>query len=144
MKNKSEVIAPLILAGSLYIEFHCITPDSHSALTSLADINWMYLSLVIGVALIISLLALSYIHDILFFLKIEKDGDITYSFVVALAIFGILVLRNCLIVLSDTQFGNLMSFVSVPIFGAFWSLSKRTLKANRKYNKNRNKHYESK
>lgn len=143
MKNKSEVIAPLILVGSLYIEFHCITPDSHSALTSLADINWMYLSLVIGVALIISLLALSYIHDILFFLKIEKD-DITYSFVVALAIFGILVLRNCLIVLSDTQFGNLMSFISVPIFGAFWSLSKRTLKANRKYNKNRNKHYESK
>lgn len=144
MKNKSEVIAPLMLVGSLYIEFHCITPDSHSALTRLADINWEYLFLVIALALFISLLALSYIHDILFFLKIEKDDDITYSFVIALAIFGILVLRNCLIVLSDTQFGNLMSFVSVPIFGAFWSLSKRTLKANRKYNKNRNKHHESK
>lgn len=139
MKNKSEVIAPLMLVGSLYIEFHCITPDSHSALTRLADINWEYLFLVIALALFISLIVLSYIHDILLYFKFEKEGDITYSFVIALAIFGILVLRNCLIVLSDTQFGNLMSFISIPIFGAFWSLSKRTLKANRKYNKNRNK-----
>lgn len=138
MKNKSEIFAFLLFVGLLYIEFHCITPDSHSALTSLADINWEYLCIVIAIALIISLLALSYIHDILFFLKIEKD-DITYSFVVALAIFGILVLRNCLIVLSDTQFGNLMSFVSVPIFGVFWSLSKRVLKSNRKQDKNPNK-----
>lgn len=144
MKNKSEVIAPLMLVGSLYIEFHCITPDSHSALTRLADINWEYLFLVIALALFISLIVLSYIHDILLYFKFEKEGDITYSFVIALAIFGILVLRNCLIVLSDTQFGNLMSFVSVPIFGAFWSLSKRTLKANREYNKNRNKRHESK
>lgn len=140
MKNKYEIFAFLLFIGLLYIEFHCITPDSHSALTSLADINWEYLCLVIAIALIISLLALSYIHDILFFLKIEKDGDITYSFVVALAIFGILVLRNCLIVLSDTQFGNLMSFVSVPIFGVFWSLSKRVLKSNRKQDKNSDKH----
>lgn len=140
MKNKSEISAFLMFVGLLYIEFHCITPDSHSALTRLADINWTYLCLVIGIALFISMLALSYIHDILLFFKLEKEGDITYSFVIALAIFGILVLRNCLIVLSDTQFGNLMSFVSVPIFGAFWSLSKRTLKANRKYNKSRNKH----
>lgn len=138
MKNKSEIFAFLLFVGLLYIEFHCITPDSHSALTSLADINWEYLCIVIAIALIISLLALSYIHDILFFLKIEKD-DITYSFVVALAIFGILVLRNCLIVLSDTQFGNLMSFISVPIFGVFWSLSKRVLKSNRKQDKNPNK-----
>ena len=138
MKNKSEIFAFLLFVGLLYIEFHCITPDSHSALTSLADINWEYLCIVIAIALIISLLALSYIHDILFFLKIEKD-DITYSFVVALAIFGILVLRNCLIVLSDTQFGNLTSFVSVPIFGVFWSLSKRVLKSNRKQDKNPNK-----
>lgn len=138
MKNKSEIFAFLLFVGLLYIEFHCITPDSHSALTSLADINWEYLCIVIAIALIISLLALSYIHDILFFLKIEKD-DITYSFVVALAIFGILVLRNCLIVLSDTQFGNLMSFISVPIFGVFWSLSKRILKSNRKQDKNPNK-----
>lgn len=144
MKNKSEVIAPLMLVGSLYVEFHCITPDSHSALTSLADINWEYLFLVIALALFISLIVLSYIHDILLYFKFEKEGDITYSFVIALAIFGILVLRNCLIVLSDTQFGNLMSFISVPIFGAFWSLSKRTLKANREYNKNRNKRHESK
>lgn len=144
MKNKSEVLALLMFVGLLYVEFHCITPDSHSALTKLTDINWMYLCLVIAVALVISLIALSYIHDVLLFFKFEKDGDITYSFVIALAIFGILVLRNCLIVLSDTQFGNLMSFVSVPIFGAFWSLSKRTLKANRQYNKNRNKHHESK
>lgn len=140
MKNKSEVLALLMFVGLLYVEFHCITPDSHSALTRLTDINWTYLSLVIGIALLISLIVLTYVHDILLFLKLEKDGDITYSFVIALAIFGILVLRNCLIVLSDTQFGNLMSFVSVPIFGAFWSLSKRTLKANRKYNKSRNKH----
>jgi len=139
MNNKSEVLVPLMLAGLLYVEFHCITPDSHSALTSLADINWMYLSLVIGVALLISLIVLSYIHDILLFFKIEKDGDITYSFVIALAIFGILVFRNCLIVLSDTQFGNLMSFVSVPIFGVFWSLSKRVLKSNRKQDKNSDK-----
>lgn len=139
MKNKYEIFAFLLFIGLLYIEFHCITPDSHSALTSLADINWEYLCLVIAIALIISLLALSYIHDILFFLKIEKDGDITYSFVVALAIFGILVLRNCLIVLSDTQFGNLMSFVSIPIFGVFWSLSKRVLKSNRKQDRNPNK-----
>lgn len=138
MKNESEIFAFLLFVGLLYIEFHCITPDSHSALTSLADINWEYLCIVIAIALIISLLALSYIHDILFFLKIEKD-DITYSFVVALAIFGILVLRNCLIVLSDTQFGNLMSFISVPIFGVFWSLSKRVLKSNRKQDKNPNK-----
>lgn len=144
MKNKSEVIAPLMLVGSLYIEFHCITPDSHSALTRLADINWEYLFLVIALALFISLIVLSYIHDILLYFKFEKEGDITYSFVIALAIFGILVLRNCLIVLSDTQFGNLMSFISIPIFGAFWSLSKRTLKANREYNKNRNKRHESK
>lgn len=144
MKNKSEVIAPLMLVGSLYVEFHCITPDSHSALTSLADINWEYLFLVIALALFISLIVLSYIHDILLYFKFEKEGDITYSFVIALAIFGILVLRNCLIVLSDTQFGNLMSFISIPIFGAFWSLSKRTLKANREYNKNRNKRHESK
>lgn len=144
MKNKSEVLALLMFVGLLYVEFHCITPDSHSALTKLTDINWMYLCLVIAVALVISLIALSYIHDVLLFFKFEKDGDITYSFVIALAIFGILVLRNCLIVLSDTQFGYLMSFVSVPIFGAFWSLSKRTLKANRQYNKNRNKHHESK
>lgn len=140
MKNKSEVLAPLMLIGLLYVEFHCITPDSHSALTRLTDINWMYLCLVIGVALLISLIALSYIHDALLFFKLEKEGDITYSFVIALAIFGIFVLRNCLIVLSDTQFGNLMSFVSFPIFGAFWSLSKRTLKANRKQDKNPNKH----
>lgn len=140
MKNKSEISAFLMFAGLLYVEFYCITPDSHSALTRLADINWTYLLLVIAIAFIISLLALSYIHDVLLFLKLEKDGDITYSFVVALAIFGILVLRNCLIVLSDTQFGNLMSFVSFPIFGAFWSLSKRTLKANRKQDKNPNKH----
>lgn len=140
MKNKSEVLVPLMLVGLLYVEFHCITPDSHSALTSLADINWTYLSLVIGVALLISLIVLTYIHDILLFLKLEKDGDITYSFVISLAIFGFLVLRNCLIVLSDTQFGNLMSFASIPIFGAFWSLSKRTLKANRKQNKDSNKH----
>lgn len=138
MKNKSEIFAFLLFVGLLYIEFHCITPDSHSALTSLADINWEYLCIVIAIALIISLLALSYIHDILFFLKIEKD-DITYSFVVALAIFGILVLRNCLIVLSDTQFGNLMSFISIPIFGVFWSLSKRVLKSNRKQDRNPNK-----
>lgn len=144
MKNKSEVLALLMFVGLLYVEFHCITPDSHSALTKLTDINWMYLWLVIAVALFISLIALSYIHDVLLFFKLEKEGDITYSFVIALVIFGILVLRNCLIVLSDTQFGNLMSFVSVPIFGAFWSLSKRTLKANRKYNKNRNKRHESK
>lgn len=144
MKNKSEVIAPLMLVGSLYIEFHCITPDSHSALTRLADINWEYLFLVIALALFISLIVLSYIHDILLYFKFEKEGDITYSFVIALAIFGILVLRNCLIVLSDTQFGNLMSFINIPIFGAFWSLSKRTLKANREYNKNRNKRHESK
>lgn len=144
MKNKSEVIAPLMLVGSLYIEFHCITPDSHSALTSLADINWEYLFLVIALALFISLIVLSYIHDILLYFKFEKEGDITYSFVIALAIFGILVLRNCLIVLSDTQFGNLMSFVSVPIFGAFWSLSKRTLKANRQQDENSNKHHKSK
>lgn len=144
MKNKSEIFAFLLFIGSLYVEFHCITPDSHSALTRLADINWMYLCLVIALALFISLIVLSYIHDILLYFKFEKEGDITYSFVIALAIFGILVLRNCLIVLSDTQFGNLMSFVSVPIFGAFWSLSKRTLKANRKYNKNRNKRHESK
>ena len=144
MKNKSEVLALLMFVGLLYVEFHCITPDRHSALTKLTDINWMYLCLVIAVALVISLIALSYIHDVLLFFNFEKDGDITYSFVIALAIFGILVLRNCLIVLSDTQFGNLMSFVSVPIFGAFWSLSKRTLKANRQYNKNRNKHHESK
>lgn len=140
MKNKSEVLVPLMLVGLLYVEFHCITPDSHSALTKLTDINWMYLCLVIAVALVISLIALSYIHDVLLFFKFEKEGDITYSFVIALAIFGILVLRNCLIVLSDTQFGNLMSFVSVPIFGAFWSLSKRVLKANRKQDKNPNKH----
>ena len=140
MKNKSEVLVPLMLVGLLYVEFHCITPDSHSALTRLADINWMYLCLAIGVALFISMLALSYIHDILLFFKLEKDGDITYSFVVTLPIFGILVLRNCLIVLSDTQFGNLMSFVSVPIFGAFWSLSKRTLKANRQQDENSDKH----
>lgn len=110
MKNKSEIFAFLLFVGLLYVEFHSITPDSHSALTSLADINWEYLCLVIGIALIISLLALSYIHDILFFLKIEKDGDITYSFVVALAIFGV-----------------------------FWSLSKRVLKSNRKQDKNPNK-----
>ena len=128
-----------MLVGLLYVEFHCITPDSHSALTSLAAINWMYLSLVIGIALLISLIVLTYIHDILLFLKLEKDGDITYSFVISLAIFGFLVLRNCLIVLSDAQFGNLMSFVSFPIFGAFWSLSKRTLKANRKQDKNPDK-----
>lgn len=140
MKNKYEIFAFLLFVGLLYVEFHCITPDSHSALTNLTDINWEYLCLVIAIALIISLLALSYIHDILFFLKIEKDGDITYSFVIALAIFGILVLRNCLIVLSDTQFGNLMSFVSVPIFGVFWSLSKRVLKSNRKQDKNSDKH----
>ena len=140
MKNKSEISAFLLFVGLLYIEFHCITPDSHSALTRLADINWTYLCLVIGIALFISMLALSYIHDILLFFKLEKDGDITYSFVVTLPIFGILVLRNCLIVLSDTQFGNLMSFVSVPIFGAFWSLSKRVLKSNRKQDKNPNKH----
>ena len=140
MKNKSEVLVPLMLVGLLYVEFHCITPDSHSALTRLTDINWEYLCLVIALALIISLIALTYIHDILLFFKVEKDGDITYSFVIALAIFGVLVLRNCLIVLSDTQFGNLMSFASIPIFGAFWSLSKRTLKANRKQDKSRNKH----
>lgn len=144
MKNKSEVLAFLMFIGLLYIEFHCITPDSHSALTRLADINWTYLCLVIGIALFISMLALSYIHDILLFFKLEKDGDITYSFVVSLPIFGILVLRNCLIVLSDTQFGNLMSFVSVPIFGAFWSLSKRVLKSNRQQDKDSNKHHESK
>ena len=131
MKYKSEIFAFLLFIGSLYVEFHCITPDSHSALTRLTDINWEYLCLVIALALFISLIALTYIHDILLYFKFEKEGDITYSFVIALAIFGILVLRNCLIVLSDTQFGNLMSFVSVPIFGAFWSLSKRTLKANR-------------
>ena len=140
MKNKSEIFAFLLFIGSLYVEFHCITPDSHSALTRLADINWEYLFLVIAIALFISLLALSYIHDILLFLKLERDGDITYSFVVALAIFGILVLRNCLIVLSDTQFGNLMSFASVPIFGAFWSLSKRVLKSNRQQDEDSNKH----
>lgn len=140
MKNKSEISAFLMFVGLLYIEFHCITPDSHSALTRLADINWMYLCLAIGVALLISLIALTYIHDVLLFLKLEKEGDITYSFVITLAIFVILVLRNCLIVLSDTQFGNLMSFVSVPIFGAFWSLSKRTLKANRKQDENSDKH----
>ena len=140
MKNKSEVLVPLMLVGLLYVEFHCITPDSHSALTSLADINWEYLCLAIALALFISLIVLTYIHDILLFFNYEKDGDITYSFVISLAIFGFLVLRNCLIVLSDTQFGNLMSFVSVPIFGAFWSLSKRTLKANRKQDKNPDKH----
>lgn len=140
MKNKSEIFAFLMFVGLLYIEFHCITPDSHSALTRLTDINWEYLCLVIALALFISLLALSYIHDILLFFKLEKDGDITYSFVVSLAIFGFFVLRNCLIVLSDTQFGNLMSFVSVPIFGAFWSLSKRTLKANRQQDEDSNKH----
>ena len=140
MKNKSEVLVPLMLVGLLYVEFHCITPDSHSALTRLADINWEYLCLVIALALFISLIVLTYIHDILLFFNYEKDGDITYSFVISLAIFGFLVLRNCLIVLSDTQFGNLMSFVSVPIFGAFWSLSKRTLKANRKQDKNPDKH----
>ena len=140
MKNKSEIFAFLMFVGLLYIEFHCIAPDSHSALTKLADINWEYLFLVIAIALLISLLALSYIHDILLFLKLERDGDITYSFVVSLAIFGILVLRNCLIVLSDTQFGNLMSFASVPIFGAFWSLSKRVLKSNRQQDKDSNKH----
>ena len=140
MKNKSEVLAPLMLIGLLYVEFHCITPDSHSALTKLADINWKYLYLVIAIAFVISLIALSYIHDVLLFFKLEKEGDITYSFVITLAIFGILVLRNCLIVLSDTQFGNLMSFVSVPIFGAFWSLSKRTLKANRQQDENSDKH----
>ena len=140
MKNKSEIFAFLLFIGSLYVEFHCITPDSHSALTRLTDINWEYLCLVIALALFISLIALTYIHDILLFFKIEKDGDITYSFVIALAIFGVLVLRNCLIVLSDTQFGNLMSFASIPIFGAFWSLSKRTLKANRKQDKDSNKH----
>ncbi|CAD0171915.1 membrane protein of unknown function [Streptococcus thermophilus] len=109
-------------------------------MTSLANINWAYLCLVIVIALFISLLALSYIHDILLFFKLEKDGDITYSFVAALTIFGILVLRNCLIVLSDTQFGNLMSFASVPIFGAFWSLSKQVLKSNRQQDKKSNKH----
>lgn len=140
MKNKSEISAFLLFVGLLYIEFHCITPDSHSALTRLADINWMYLCLAIGVALLISLIALTYIHDVLLFLKLEKEGDITYSFVITLAIFVILVLRNCLIVLSDTQFGNLMSFVSFPIFGAFWSLSKRTLKANRQQDENSDKH----
>lgn len=140
MKNKSEVLAPLMLIGLLYVEFHCITPDSHSALTRLTDINWMYLCLVIGVALLISLIVLTYIHDILLIFNYEKDGDITYSFVISLAIFVILVLRNCLIVLSDTQFGNLMSFVSFPIFGAFWSLSKRTLKANRQQDENSDKH----
>ena len=140
MKNKSEILAPLMLIGLLYVEFYCITPDSHSALTKLTDINWTYLFLVIAIVFVISMLALSYIHDILLFFKLEKDGDITYSFVVTLPIFGILVLRNCLIVLSDTQFGNLMSFVSVPIFGAFWSLSKRVLKSNRKYYENSNKH----
>lgn len=140
MKNKSEILAILMFIGLLYIEFHCITPDSHSALTQLTDINWSYLCLVIAIALLISLIALSYIHDILLFFKLEKDGDITYSFVIALAIFGILVLRNCLIVLSDTQFGNLMSFVSVPIFGAFWSLSKRVLKPNRQQDEDSNKH----
>lgn len=140
MKNKSEISAFLMFVGLLYIEFHCITPDSHSALTKLADINWKYLYLVIAIAFVISLIALSYIHDVLLFFKLEKEGDITYSFVITLAIFGILVLRNCLIVLSDTQFGNLMSFVSVPIFGAFWSLSKRTLKANRQQDENSDKH----
>lgn len=140
MKNKSEIFAFLMFVGLLYIEFHCITPDSHSALTRLADINWEYLCLVIALALFISLLALSYIHDILLFIKLEKDGDITYSFVISLAIFGFLVLRNCLIVLSDTQFGNLMSFVSVPVFGAFWSLSKRVLKSNRQQDEDSNKH----
>lgn len=140
MKYKSEIFAFLLFIGSLYVEFHCITPDSHSALTRLTDINWEYLCLVIALALFISLIALTYIHDILLFFKVEKDGDITYSFVIALAIFGVLVLRNCLIVLSDTQFGNLMSFVSVPIFGAFWSLSKRVLKSNRQQDKNSNKH----
>lgn len=140
MKNKSEILAILMFIGLLYIEFHCITPDSHSALTQLTDINWSYLCLVIAIALLISLIALTYIHDILLIFKVEKDGDITYSFVIALAIFGVLVLRNCLIVLSDTQFGNLMSFASIPIFGAFWSLSKRTLKANRKQDKSGNKH----
>ena len=84
MKNKSEISAFLMFVGLLYIEFHCITPDSHSALTRLADINWAYLCLVIGIALFISMLALSYIHDILLFFKLEKDGDITYSFVVTL------------------------------------------------------------
>ena len=140
MKNKSEIFAFLLFVGLLYIEFHCITPDSHSALTRLSDINWEYLCLVIALALFISLLALSYIHDILLFIKLEKDGDITYSFVISLAIFGFLVLRNCLIVLSDTQFGNLMSFVSVPIFGAFWSLSKRVLKSNRQQDEDSNKY----
>ena len=140
MKNKSEISAFLLFVELLYIEFHCITPDSHSALTRLADINWMYLCLAIGVALLISLIALTYIHDVLLFLKLEKEGDITYSFVITLAIFVILVLRNCLIVLSDTQFGNLMSFASFPIFGAFWSLSKRTLKANRQQDENSDKH----
>lgn len=140
MKNKSEIFAFLMFVGLLYIEFHCITPDSHSALTRLSDINWEYLCLVIALALLISLLALSYIHDILLFLKLERDGDITYSFVISLAIFGFLVLRNCLIVLSDTQFGNLMSFVSVPIFGVFWSLSKRVLKSNRQQDEDPNKH----
>lgn len=72
MKNKSEIFAFLLFIGLLYVEFHCITPDSHSALTSLADINWGYLCLVIAIALIISLLVLSYIHDILLFLKLEK------------------------------------------------------------------------
>ena len=140
MKNKSEIFAFLLFIGSLYVEFHCITPDSHSALTRLTDINWEYLCLVIALALFISLIALTYIHDILLFFKIEKDGDITYSFVIALAIFGVLVLRNCLIVLSDTQFGNLMSFISVPIFGVFWSLSKRVLKSNRQQDEDSNKH----
>lgn len=140
MKNKYEVLAFLMLIVLLYIELYCITPDHHSALTSLANINWAYLCLVIVIALFISLLALSYIHDILLFFKLEKDGDITYSFVAALTIFGILVLRNCLIVLSDTQFGNLMSFASVPIFGAFWSLSKQVLKSNRQQDKKSNKH----
>lgn len=144
MNNKSEIYAFLMFIGLLYIEFHCITPDHHSALTSLANINWAYLFLVIVIALFISLLALSYIHDVLLFFKLEKDGDITYSFVVALIIFGFLVLRNCLIVLSDTQFGNLMSFASVPIFGAFWSLSKRVLKSNRQQDRKSNKHHESK
>lgn len=57
MKNKSEVLALLMFVGLLYVEFHCITPDSHSALTKLTDINWMYLCLVIAVALVISLIA---------------------------------------------------------------------------------------
>lgn len=140
MKYKSEIFAFLLFIGSLYVEFHCITPDSHSALTRLTDINWEYLCLVIALALFISLIALTYIHDILLYFKFEKEGDITYSFVITLPIFGFLVLRNCLIVLSDTQFGNLMSFVSVPIFGAFWSLSKRTLKANRQQDENSDKH----